>query len=506
MLSSIRLSAAIVGLLFLAACGGGGGGATVPPSTTKAGGSGSAALSFFIPAANAPAGKRRSNALPSATQSIVLTITSGTGTPLNPAIAPLVLNVTGSPQMTCSPVAGGQMCTANVTVPFASLTFTVAAYGGQNATGALLAEGSTTAAISPTTSNVSITTTSQQFYAGVSSGGGMGFITIDHSANPITFTVTTGSNNYVTSGIASPMPNGDLKLSVTTSTDPGMMAPTVAYGREVLNSMLIFVSTGTNSPPVDGSASSGADLGAAVAMQGCPTAGSSLTVSAAVVGGPGWSATPSTSPAYTNGTAVTTVSNGTATLAYSGYDYSTAGTQGSVQTGTQVCNGGIYSLNGQGTVAISPDNVLVVSSGNGNVQPTDTKVGDFGFAGLPATPVNLTPVVVGNTYDGFAGGFTTVGGATTKFEYPFQLQPVSSTQMNVCPYSNFEAGVVNTGSCGTVLFGTPASQAGVVPITVTIPSLGLSAVPGDAVVGQTSNSKYVIFGNVGGVTIEFLQH
>ncbi len=504
--SNARFLPALLSIGFLAACSGGGGGSAPVPGGSQTSLAGKTSMSFFVPTSAASltsSGKRRGNALPNTTQSVAITVASGTSTPLSTPIAPFIFNVSAT-AAGCSSVTGGISCNETIIVPFGNLAFAVVAYAGQNATGAAIAEGTTTSTIGTGTNSVSVATTSEAIYAGGSISGGLGYITVDHSAN--TFTVNSGGNNFAVSGTFATLPNGDAKLVVTSSTDPSTPVGQINYGREVLGSALIFASTGSTAiQPTGANVAGGGDMGAAVALQGCPTTGSSTTVSIAEIGGPAWSSTPTTSPAYTSGTATIAVSSGTATLTFSGFEYSTSGTQGNAQSGSQVCSGGVYSATTQGSVAISPDGVIAVTNGSsGNVQPTDVKEGGFGFAeSITAGSLNTSAIAAG-TYDGFIGGLTLVSGSVVKAEQPYQLQPFSGTSMLACPYSNFEAGTVDTSTCATVTLGAQTTQPGVILVTVNVPAQPIQQ--GAVVVGQTSNGKYAIFGNVGGNTIEFLQH
>jgi hypothetical protein len=504
--SNLRLLAVLASLGFLTACGGGAGGGSPVPVSSHWSQSAPASMSFFVPssaASSVSSSSRRGSALPASTQSVQIVVASATGTPLNPAVAPFIFNVSGTAPG-CSTVTGGISCTETVTVPFGNLSFAVVAFAGQNASGAAIADGTTSSTIGTGANSVNVTMVSESIYAGGSISGGLGYITVNHSAN--TFSVVNTGNNYAISGTYAILPNGDAKLVVTSTTDPSTPIGEINYGREALGSMLIFAGTGsTTVQPTGGTPSGGGDLGAAVALQGCPATASSSAVTVAQVAGPAWNSTPTTSPAYTSGTAAVTVSSGTATLNFSGFQYSTSGTQGSAQSGTQVCSGGVFSATSQGSVAISPDGVTVVTNGSmGNVQATDVKEGGFGFVETGAAgSLNLSAIETG-TYDGFIGGFGVQSGNVVKGESPYQLQPVTPGMMNACPYSNFEAGTVNTAACASVVFGSQTAQPGVILVTITPPSQPSQM--GVAVVGQTSNGKYAIFATAGGNTIEFLQH
>ena len=329
----------------------------------------------------------------------------------------------------------------------------------------------------------------------------MGSVVINHTAN--TYTDSGNGGSGANSGTVTTLPNGDLKL-VETNPAAGDVPNSITYARELPGSIIIFGSTNSATVQPTGGVTTGGDMGAGVASQGCPTSPSSVIVSAADVAGPAWSASsPSTSPAYVSGTAATTIASGVATINFTGNDYSVIPSVAAIkaETGSQTCSGGIFTAANQGSVAISPDNFFVVTNGaNGTPQLTDVHEGSFGTA---ASGTVNTTAVLAQTYDGFVGQMTNQNNQIVKAQSPYQLAPSSGSSMLACQYSNFEAGTVGT-NCATITFGAQTAQPGVVLVTATIPNQPTAQ--GAIVVGQSSSGKYVLFGNVGGSTVFFIQH
>lgn len=497
---SVRSLAAVVAFSLLCACGGGGGGSAVPASGGTSVQSGQASLQFFVPSTASSAAARRANALPSTTQSVQIIVTSNIGTTLPTPVGPFTFNVSAT-ATGCSTVTGGIKCTESVTVPFgASVLFLVIAYAGQNATGAAIAQGTAAATIGGSTSNITVTMTTESIYTGSALGGGLGQITLDHSMNQFTVNDASGA----VSGGFTTLPNGDLKLVVA----PGSSAPPndIVYARELQGSVLIFADTGNATVQATGIALSGADMGVGVGLQGCPTTPFTTPVSVADISGPAWDPTvPANSPTYTSGTANITVSGGTATVGFSGNDYSAATSSGSSavkpQGGSQTCSAGVFSASNQGSVAFSADGFTVVTNGStGTISLSDVKEGDFGVA--QASNPNIATAESG-TYDGFFGGIGQSTTSVVKGETPIQVTQISGGMMQACQYSNFEAGTVGT-TCYVITIGAATAQTGVFLANVTLP--GPTTLYGAVVVGQSSIGKYVIFGNIGGKLVALIQH
>ena len=105
-------------------------------------------------------------------------------------------------------------------MPYGPLVFAVIGYSGQNATGSPIAWGYTDATISATGSNtVSITTSSVIAYITMDLDGDISLAAIDHSANTLVVADTTSGTSV--DGNISYLPNGDVKIVVTSSTDSG---------------------------------------------------------------------------------------------------------------------------------------------------------------------------------------------------------------------------------------------------------------------------------------------
>jgi hypothetical protein len=137
-----QFAVSLVLCLALAACGGGGSGSSLPrvsttPTTTTA--PQSVALSITIPAANgASSVLRRPRYVSASTQSATVAVNGGTPV--------LVALAAGSSN--CVPATGGgRTCTATVSAPVGSDTFTEILYANATGTGTPLSQNTTTASI-----------------------------------------------------------------------------------------------------------------------------------------------------------------------------------------------------------------------------------------------------------------------------------------------------------------------------------------------------------------------
>jgi len=470
----------------LVSCGGGGGaGGLVPPGSPRAQ-TGKAAISFFVPA-TASSGAKRRNVVPASTQSIVVAATTPSGSALTPAVAPLVTNVADS---NCSSVSGGLSCTVNIDVPQTTVLFSVASYGGQNGTGALLSAGQTTTTISGASNAVSITLSGTSTYVFNNLEGQLGNVAFDH-VNDV-FTVSLVGVTGSASGTLTPLANGDVELTITSSSAQNFTVGSVAYFRELANAAVIFGSPGTSAPMASG-AGTGGDFGLGTVLQACPTGNTTSEFNYTSVGGPQFTTGESPSQAFIEGTS--TVSS--AGFSASGTAYSITGASlGSTNTGgSATCSGGVFS-GSQTEVAFDNLGVLVSANGGNSADNSDTS-GGAGFF----NPVTVSISDVANqTYDGFTGGWSQ-GSSPTTSEAPFTATPGGSNSLQICAYTNFVSNVVATTDCFTVVL---TSQ----PFPGEI--LGTSqGSPFVASVAQI-NGKYIIFGlNAGASTegnFELIEH
>ncbi|MGD0968478.1 MAG: hypothetical protein ABR949_09350 [Candidatus Aquilonibacter sp.] len=500
----VAFSRPLVALLaaasILTACGGGAGASSVPAAGLQRGQSGSAALSVFVPSAASTSARHRSQ-LPSSTQSVAIAVTSASGTPLSPPVTPVIANVSAT-AAGCSSVSGGISCTIDVTVPFGSLLFAVVGYSGQNATGTAIAWGETTATIGATGTNaVSVSTSSVIEYVAVDLEGELSLVTVDHSGNTVTVANPVADVSFT--GALTYLPNGDVKLVVTSSTDGNTAVGYVAYARELPGATLTFFATNSSSPPVTGAVTSGADWGVGTELSPCPSAAASYNVSVAAIEGPEYQegTNLTTGDAYQSGTAAISVSSGSATLNFSGESYTINGTQVQAQTGTNAaCSAGIFpgqsGENGSGPLAYDAAGVIVGANQNPG-QPASLTEGFAGFSFPSGSTLNLSAITSG-TYDGFIGGYN-VGETTVTDVAPINVSPGGANTLNACNYTNFEAGTVATSGCATITFGPPLSQPGAITCTFA------GSVPCLFVVQQISG-KYVIFGVVGSENVALIQH
>jgi hypothetical protein len=493
-----RLHAALLTAAFaLTACGGAG--TPSVPTTASSRGSGSAALSVFVPRATTTSARHRYQ-LPSSTQSVVIAVTSASGVALNPAVAPVIANVSAT-AAGCSSVSGGISCTIDMTVPFGALLFAVVGFSGQNATGSAIAWGDATATISATGTNaVSIATSSVLEYVAVDLEGVMSLVTVDHGANTVVVANPVSDSSFT--GALTDLPNGDLKLVVTASSDPSMIGY-VAYARELPGATIAFFATNTTAPPITGAVTTNADWGVGTELSACPSAAASYNVSVAAIEGPEYQVggNLTTGDAYQSGTAAISLNGSAATLNFSGESYTINGTQAQPQTGTTgTCSTGVFpggsGESGSGPVAYDSAGVIVGANQNPG-QPTSLTEGFSGFSFQSGSTLNLAAITSG-TYDGFIGGYN-VGESTVTEATPINVAPGGANTLNACNYSNFEAGTVATSGCTTITFGSPLSQPGAVTCTFggTVPCL--------FVVSQVTG-KYVIFGVVGSENVVLIQH
>ena len=495
-----RLHAALLSAAFtLTACGGAG--TPGAPAAGASRGSGSAALNVFVPSAASTSARHRYQ-LPAATQSVLIAVTSASGTPLNPAVTPVIANVSATAPG-CSSVSGGISCTINVTVPFGSLLFAVVGYSGQNASGSAIAWGETTATISAAGANaVSISTSSVIEYVAFDLEGEMSLVTVDHSGNTVVVANPVAGVSFT--GAMTDLPNGDIKLVVTSSTDENTAVGYVAYARELPGATITFFATNTSSPPVTGAVATNADWGVGTELSPCPSAAASYNVSVAAIEGPEYQVggNLTTGAAYQSGTAAISVSNSSATLNFTGESYTINGTQGSAQTGTNSgCSAGVFpgqsGENGSGPTAYDAAGVIIGANQNPG-QPTSLTEGFAGFSFQSGSTLNPSAITSG-TYDGFISGYN-VGETTTTAGAPINFAPGGSNTLNACSYTNFEAGTVATTGCETITFGSPLPQPGAITCT-----FGSGGAPCLFVIQQVSG-KYVIFGVVGSENIALIQH
>ncbi len=142
-------------------CGGGGGTQTVPAkpaaaasnvpapaATATAKAMSSAVFTLTLPnAASATATHRSPAYVSTGTQSIAISATIGSATPV-----PVVANLSAT-SPACATTTAGLTCSVAVPAPVGTDTFSVTLYSGQNATGSVLASGSISAAVTALVAN-----------------------------------------------------------------------------------------------------------------------------------------------------------------------------------------------------------------------------------------------------------------------------------------------------------------------------------------------------------------
>ncbi len=507
MAASLRLLCGLfIGILSLSACGGGGGTSAPAPAVVPQAQHGAATLSVFVPSASSSTSSKRRRDLPSSTQSVEIVVTSANGTALNPPVVPLVQNISAT-SPGCSSVSGGISCVIDVSVPYGSLLFAVVAFTGQNATGNAIAWGYTTATISATGSNaVSITTISAIVYFTMNLDGDISIATIDHSAN--TLAVANVSSETSLGGTFTYLPNGDVKILVTSSSEGQTAVGDIVYAREVPGVALVFFSTNTASPPAGGYVASGADWGIGTELTPCPTAAASYQVAVASIEGPQYQVSPNfnTAGAFQSGTATISLSGGSASLAFSGESYLIGGGPAAQesQTGNNgPCSGGIFAAtSSSGQLAYDTQGVFVGANTDAN-QATGVTNGFAGFTVPSGSTIDISALTSG-TYDGFLGYYNVVP-TVVKGGSAINVSPAGSNTMNWCVYTNFEAGTVGTGSsnCATATFSSQP-QPGIILGSIVS---GGDTLPAVFAVSQISG-KYVIFGveSISGVNFALFEH
>lgn len=481
--------------LGLAGCGGGGGGGSIP---AKPGGAtmGAAVLQFTIPApGTSPSLLRRPNFLPSNTQSIVVTVFNADGSPLATPVQ-VIVNVSS-----CTPVSGGFQCTANVTVPFGALLFSIVAWSGPNATGMPLASATVLATIvAGAASTISATLGNTSLYLSTDLFGQPTNVSIDHQHG--TFFTTNLTTGLGANGTVTLLPNGFEKFVVTGATDSTPLN-SVVYVRESPNGGAMFGAAGL-SPQANGSPSgSNADWGVATALESCPTGSGSTNANIVQIAGPTFPGSIATNAAFTNG--VATLTSGS--LSFSGTDYNYLGaTIGPDSSpGSLTCTSGAFTATGQGVVAFDAQGLFVGANENPNAV-TAVHNGAIGFR-APAQPYLLSDIA-SKTYDSIQGNTYAMSGIQLAYEEPGLATPSGGNIMNGCSYTNFESNVISTTNCVTITLSSEPLP-GIVLGSITTPTSGTSSFV--ASVGQV-NGKYMIsilaVNSTGGsaVNIALMQH
>jgi hypothetical protein len=472
-----RLMAALSAIVLLAGCGGGG---SAPPTGNASGASGSARapaqFSFIIPTAATSSSSRHRNTVPTSTQSVVLSFTGPYGTVLAPAVAPVTINTS-----TCTTVSTGLQCTATANLPNGSVTGSVAAFAGPTGTGALLALGTFTINVT-TGAAAAATLTTVSNYQMLSNNELSATLSIDHVADTFTVNTTTGTGAAeIFSGTIVPLANGDIKATVSTSSDTtGEPIGDVILLRELPNGAVMIEDSNDASPPSpwDGvSSTGGAAFG--VANPACASASGAIPIDLVSISGQSFTAAGSSpSQALIVGTATLTAT----TLVGSGTQYDINGnSQGATTSGAITCSGSIYVPSSNNEPTLMFNNLGVIAGVNGNGTETNPSVdGIFGFAN-PAN-INLGALEAAS-YDGFVSSGNGSSNATIQ---PFIATSIS-TGLQFCPYTDVLNNVPATGtSCVTITF-VSQPYPGVVYGTISNGSIAVMTV------AQVSG-KYAILG------------
>ncbi len=416
----------------LASCGGGGGSATTPttPSLPQ---SVHASLSFIVPVSGQPAA-RHGNTIPSNTQSVVVNVDQGSGQPFSPLISQVV-NVSAS---SCPPVSGGLQCTVTMSVPVGSVIFSVGAFSGTNGGGMLLASALTPTTITPTTTSVSVPLQTQVSYLLGDTGGGGSPFTLDFGTSSFTLTDSTGS----ATGSFTALPDGDLKFTITSTTDPTITSGQVGYLRMIPNAGFAII-VGQTAPDPTGLFTSGG-IGLATIPAPCPSGSETLQADGIALA----------SPSYVYSGPLTQTAYATASLALtptsfapaSGTQYTIGGT-GTALSGTPLsgCTNGIF---GSTSTAYAAVGLLGLGAAPGSNSSSSSGSNSNGVAFVVAPPANLVQTdVLSRTYHGFMSNATPAGQSAA----PVLVTPASGG-LQLCTYTTYESNQVNTSGC-TVLSG-----------------------------------------------------
>jgi len=243
-------------LVALSACGGGGSGGSALPRVAQApigtGTAQSIRLSITIPPASSSAAAhiRRPLYVSTATRSAAITVNGGTR---------LVVNLAaGSPN--CVPATGGgRTCTATISAPAGSDTFSEILYASTDGSGAALSQNTTTATITAGTANVvslaldgivaSLTLTLSNatpatgqistigLTVNAKDAAGATIIGSDPFANPVTLTDSDTSGTIT-------------KLSQTTLNSPADTVTITYYGQPVTSATISASATGVTAASV----------------------------------------------------------------------------------------------------------------------------------------------------------------------------------------------------------------------------------------------------------------
>lgn len=305
-------------------------------------------------------------------------------------------------------------------------------------------------------------------YLGTQSPGDVWTWTLDSSNNSFSATNTTLSNTY--SGTYTTLSSGFLKLSVTASSDPGVIAtpavPVIAYAFEVPGTALIVKPAGTDS-----------DVIVATAQGACPTADASYN----------WTVMPSATWDSTSEVAYG-VTSSTVTGTNFDFAHNLFLLDGTLMAATSdagfTCVDGMMTLTGDPLIiGLTPSGFLIGDNG--------PNAGGFMGMTAPAANVDIsTTALAGKDFrgvlfkNGSTGNDTTLIWARPNSTMGDQLDGGSYVSDDV------EAGVENKEV--TVTFGAQANP-GVVNAVLTPDDLTTPAENFTVVINEI-NGKYFIFG------------
>ncbi|GMR18657.1 MAG: hypothetical protein BMS9Abin33_1089 [Gammaproteobacteria bacterium] len=258
-----------------------------------------------------------------------------------------------------------------------------------------------------------------------------------------TFSASNDTLGYTYSGDVETLANGFLKLTITATTEPGLIPPAVAYALEFPDTALVIKPAGTTGNAI-----------VAAALGPCPTASASYN----------WVdlldfTWTTADQAY--GVSATTVTG--SSFDFSDTNYYLNGTVSGIDAVTGfTCSGGRLTHPTDPTViVVTPSGVFIGDSGPGA----------GGFVGMqaPASLIDLSDVArVGREYRGF--DFTDANTDPTRDD----TTPIwgrsngsgGSVDLIGGEWSDFEGNIEDPGTPGNIVFGTQASP-GIVNATLT---------------------------------------
>lgn len=256
-----------------------------------------------------------------------------------------------------------------------------------------------------------------------------------------TFDAANETLSYTYAGTYARLPSDYLKLTVTSSTEPGMTLPGTAYAFEVPGSALVVQPVGSDS-----------NVMVAVATSTCP-AGSSFDLAWVELTRSTWDVV--TDEAY--GTASVSVTGSTWDLTTSGFLLDGTAMGSDVVTGL-TCTAGIITdpASPAAVIAIAPTGVFIRDGGPGEGAVMGMRA--------PTSPVSLSDLVLaGREFRGFHYEDASLGSFDSVAVW---ARPDGAGSMHGGEYDDIEANVEASRPPATIAFGAQASP-GIVNATLT---------------------------------------